>query len=249
MAILLLAALGCAQETPELKKDKEKVKTQETSELKTEKDKVNYGIGVSMAKNLKQQGIEVDVNIVVKGLKDELAGGKLLMTEPELHKTMQAFTMELRQKQMEARKKAAEENKKAGEAFLAENKKKEGVVTLPSGIQYKILQKGEGKKPTAADLVEVQYRGTLVNGTEFDSSFRTGKPASFPLGGVIPGWQQALKLMPAGSKWQIFIPSQHAYGERGMGPQIGPNATLIFEVELLSVKEGEKQGEKKGEKK
>lgn len=233
LGILLLAVQGCTQEKPDLKKEPAK---EAKTELKTEQDKIGYGIGVSMAKNLKMQGIKVDVDLAVKGFRDELAGSKLLMTEPELHQTMNAFTMELRQRQMKERKEAALGNKKAGDDFLAENKKKDGVVTLPSGVQYKIIKAGTGKKPTDADTVEVQYRGTLVNGTEFDSSYRTGKPATFKLGGVINGWQEALKLMPAGSKWQIFIPSALAYGERGMGPQIGPNSTLIFEVELLDVK-------------
>jgi FKBP-type peptidyl-prolyl cis-trans isomerase FklB len=132
--------------------------------------------------------------------------------------------------------KAAEDNRKAGESFLAENKKKEGVVTLPSGLQYKVLKAGDGKKPTDADTVECHYRGTLINGTEFDSSYLTGQPATFKIAGVIPGWREALKLMPVGSKWQLFVPSQLAYGARGKGGSIGPNAALIFEVELLAIK-------------
>lgn len=204
--------------------------------LKTDKDKVSYGVGVSVAKNLKQQGVEADVEILVQGLRDELSGAKLLMNEDELAKTLGAYQNELRQKQLEARKKAGEENQKEGEAFLAENKKKEGVVTLPSGLQYKILKAGEGKKPTEADTVEVHYRGTLINGAEFDSSLRRGQPITFKLTGIIPGWREALKLMPVGSKWQLFIPPQHAYGEQGAGKEIKPNSTLIFEVELLAIK-------------
>lgn len=204
--------------------------------LKSDKDKVSYGIGVSVAKNFKQQGVEVDVEVMVKGLKDELSGAKLLIADEELAKTLTAYQKELRQKQVEAKKMAVEDNRKEGEAFLAENKKKEGVVTLPSGLQYKIIKAGEGKKPTAADTVEVHYRGTLINGTEFDSSQRAGRPITFKVPGVIAGWQEALKLMPAGSKWQLFIPPQLAYGERGSGKVIGPNSTLIFEVELLAIK-------------
>jgi FKBP-type peptidyl-prolyl cis-trans isomerase FklB len=132
--------------------------------------------------------------------------------------------------------KAAEDNKKAGESFLAENKKKEGVVTLPSGLQYKVLKAGDGKKPTDTDTVECNYRGTHIDGTEFDSSYRTGQPATFKVAGVIPGWREALKLMPVGSKWQIFVPSQLAYGTRGKPGSVGPNAALIFEVELLAIK-------------
>jgi FKBP-type peptidyl-prolyl cis-trans isomerase FklB len=228
LGVVLLCA-QCAQETPG-------PKTQPETVLKTQEDKVNYGIGVSMAKNLKQQKIEVNADILIKGLRDELTGAKLLMTEEELTKTMREFQIELRQKQAKAVKMAAEENRKEGEAFLAENKKKEGVVTLPSGLQYKVLKAGEGKKPTDADTVEVHYRGTLINGTEFDSSLRAGQPATFAVTGVIPGMKEALKLMPVGSKWQIVIPSQIAYGERGSPPVIGPNSTLIFELELLDIK-------------
>jgi FKBP-type peptidyl-prolyl cis-trans isomerase FklB len=149
---------------------------------------------------------------------------------------MRTFQAELRQRQAVARTKAAEDNKKQGNAFLAENKTKEGVVTLPSGLQYKILKAGGGKTPTDADTVECHYRGTLLNGTEFDSSHLTGKPATIKVTAVIPGWKEALKLMPVGSKWQLFIPPQLAYGERGAGHEIGPNATLLFEVELLAIK-------------
>jgi len=204
--------------------------------LKTQKEKVSYGIGVDMSRNFKQQGIEFDADILMKGFKDQSSGGKLLMTEDDIRATLNAYQSEMMQKRAQAMKAAAEENKKIGDAFLAENKKKEGVVVLPSGLQYKILKTGDGRKPTEADMVECNYRGTLINGTEFDSSYRTGKPATFKVTGLIAGWTEALKLMPAGSKWQLFIPPQLAYGERGAGGAIGPNATLIFELELLSVK-------------
>jgi FKBP-type peptidyl-prolyl cis-trans isomerase FklB len=204
--------------------------------LKTQKEKVSYGIGVDMSRNFKQQGIEFDADILMKGFKDQSSGGKLLMTEDDIRATLNAYQSEMMQKRAQAMKAAAEENKKIGEAFLAENGKKEGVVTLPSGLQYKILKTGDGRKPTEADTVECNYRGTLINGTEFDSSYRTGKPATFKVTGLIAGWTEALKLMPAGSKWQLFIPPQLAYGERGAGGAIGPNATLIFELELLSIK-------------
>ena len=204
--------------------------------LKTQEEKVSYGIGVDVAKSLKQQSIEVNVEAMVRGLRDALAGGKLLMTEDEVQATMSKFQAELRQKQTQGTKTASTGNKKEGAAFLAKNKTKQGVVTLPSGLQYKILKAGNGKKPIGSDTVECHYRGTLINGTEFDSSYRRGQAASFPVSGVIPGWTEALKLMPVGSKWQLFIPPQLAYGAQGAGRDIGPDATLIFEVELLSIK-------------
>jgi len=204
--------------------------------LKTQKEKISYSIGVSAAKGLKQQGIEVNVESLVKGLKDELAGKKLLMTENELQATMSKFQAELSQKQTQGAKTASAGNKKEGAAFLAKNKTKPGVVTLSSGLQYKILKAGTGKKPIGSDTVKCDYRGTLINGTEFDSSYRRGQAASFPVSGVISGWTEALKLMPVGSKWQLFVPSQLAYGAQGTGREIGPDATLIFEVELLAIK-------------
>jgi FKBP-type peptidyl-prolyl cis-trans isomerase len=208
--------------------------SQEPTELKTEKDKVNYGIGVSIGRNFKNQGMDVDVKLMVKGLKDELEGKKLLISDDELRKTMTAYQQELRQKQMQTRKMAAMDNKKEGDAFLAENKKKEGVVTLPSGLQYKILKEGQGPKPKADEEVEVKYRGTFINGKEFDSS--GSETRSFKVAGVIPGLREALQLMPVGSKWQLFVPPHLAYGERGMGQVVMPNATLLFDVELVGIK-------------
>ena len=204
--------------------------------LTTQKDKVSYGIGVQVAASLKGQGIDVDPNLLVKGLRDALSGQKLLMSDEELSSTMAAFQQEMVQKQTQARAKAAEDNKKIGDAFLADNAKKEGVVTLPSGLEYKILKASEGKKPTEADSVTCNYRGSLIDGTEFDSS-EAGKPATFDVKSVIPGFKEALKLMPVGSKWQFFIPPDLAYGDRGAGNVIGPNTTLVFEVELVSIKD------------
>ena len=215
------------------------VSAEEPPVLKTQKEKASYGIGVETARSLKQQGIEVDGDLLIKGLQDGLSGGKLIMSDDEISKTMAIVHSELRQKRMQlmrARTKDAEENRKEGETFLAENKTKEGVVTLSSGLQYKILKAGGGRKPTEADRVEFHYRGTLIDGTEFDSSYRRGQPASFNVTGVIPGWKEALQLMPVGSKWQLFIPPQLAYGAVGAGRDIGPNVTLIFEVELLAIK-------------
>jgi UDP-GlcNAc:undecaprenyl-phosphate/decaprenyl-phosphate GlcNAc-1-phosphate transferase len=213
-----------------------RVSAEEPIVFKTQKDKVDYGIGVNLARNFKQQGIDIDLDLVIKGMRDEFSGQKLLMTEKELGAVMGAFQSEIRQKQVQARRIAAVENKNAGDAFLAENKTKEGVVTLPSGLQYKILRAGDGKKPTEADTVEVRHRGTLINGTEFDNSERSGQPAvTLALKGLVPGLKQALQLMPVGSKWQLFIPYQLAYGQQGSG-NIPPNATLIFELELLAIK-------------
>jgi FKBP-type peptidyl-prolyl cis-trans isomerase len=212
------------------------VSAEEPTVLKTQKEKVSYGIGVDIGRNFSRLGLDIDMDVLVKGLRDTFSGGKLLMTEDDLRATMSAYQGELMRKQAEATKIAAEDNKKKGDAFLAENKTKEGVVTLPSGLQYKILKAGAGKKPIETDTVEVNYRGTLINGTEFDSSYRAGKPGTFKVTGVIPGWTEALKLMPVGSKWQIFIPPLLAYGERGASRDIGPNATLVFEVELLAIK-------------
>ena len=202
----------------------------------TQRDKVSYGIGVQVAKTLKAQGIDINPELLVKGLRDALSGQRLLMSDEDLSTTMTALQQEVTQKQMAERAKQADENKKAGDAFLAENGKKDGVVTLPSGLQYKIVKPADGKKPTDADTVTCNYRGTLIDGTEFDKS-ESGQPASFQVGAVIPGFKEALKLMPVGSTWQLFMPPNLAYGERGAGNVIGPNTTLIFEVELLSIKD------------
>jgi FKBP-type peptidyl-prolyl cis-trans isomerase len=207
---------------------------QEPTDLKTEKDKVNYGIGVSVGRNFKHQGMDVDVNLVVKGMKDELTGKKLLLSDDELRKTMIAYQQTLRRKQMQERKMAALDNRKEGDAFLAANQTKEGVVTLPSGLQYKILKEGQGPKPTAEDTVAVRYRGTFIHGKEFDSS--GAETRAFKASEVIPGWREALQLMPVGSKWQLVVPPGLAYGERGMGQFIMPNTTLIFELELVGIK-------------
>jgi len=206
---------------------------QEASPLSSSKDKVSYAIGVEVAKSLKAQGVDVDSNILVMGLKDALGTGKLLMTDEELKATMTTFQEDLKQKQEQAAAAAAINNKKAGDTFLADNAKKDGVTALPSGLQYKIEKPAEGKKPTDDDTVVCNYRGTLIDGTEFDSS-KAGMPATFEVKGLIPGVREALKLMPVGSKWQFFIPSDMAYGERGAGP-IGPNSALIFEIELVSI--------------
>jgi FKBP-type peptidyl-prolyl cis-trans isomerase len=206
-----------------------------TGGLVTKKDKQSYAIGMNVGRSLKQQPIELDPNIVAQGLKDTLIGGKMALTDDEAHAVLAELQGELQKKQEAMMQQMGSANKKEGDAFLAANKAKEGVVTLPSGLQYKILTKGSGPKPTTSDTVVCNYRGTLINGKEFDSSYKRGQPASFPVGGVIKGWTEALQLMPAGSKWQLFVPAEMAYGDRGAGPDIGPGSTLIFEVELISI--------------
>ncbi len=215
--------------------------------LTTTKDKFSYALGMNLGTSLHRQSVPVDPNILLRGLKDSLAGGKTLLTDDQAKAALTEVQNELRKKQQEQMQAAGEANKKEGDAFLAANKGKEGVVTLPSGLQYKILTQGTGPKPTSADTVVCNYRGTLINGTEFDSSYKRGQPSTFPISGVIKGWTEALSLMSVGSKWQLFIPSEMAYGERAPGPEIGPNSTLIFEVELLSIqdKSQEKSNEKK----
>ncbi len=204
--------------------------------LKTQKDKTSYAIGMNMGKGMRKDSVEVDPNILLRGMKDGLAGGKTLMTDDEARAAMVALQADLRKKQQEKMEAMGEANKKAGEAFLAENKTKDGVVTLPSGLQYKILQEGTGPKPTATDTVVCNYKGMLLDNTEFDSSYKRGQPLTIQVGGVIKGWTEALQLMPVGSKWQLFIPADLAYGLRGgPGGSIGPNATLVFEVELMSI--------------
>ncbi len=204
--------------------------------LTTPKDKASYAIGMNIGKQMHQQSIDVDPAILLRGLKDGIAGGKTLMTDEEAKAALMALQQEVKKKQEEIAKAQGETNKKEGDAFLAQNKAKEGIVTTPSGLQYKILQEGTGPKPKPTDTVVCNYRGTLLNGKEFDSSYKRGQPATFPVTQVIKGWTEALQLMPVGSKWQLFLPPDLAYGERSAGPDITPNSTLVFEVELMSIK-------------
>lgn len=213
--------------------------------LKDKKDKVSYALGLDVGSALKRQSIDVNTDIFMQGVKDALSGGKKLMTDEELRETMTAFTKEMAAKQAEATKKIAAKNKEEGEAFLAENKKKDGVKTLPDGLQYKVITEGTGKTPKATDTVTVNYRGTFIDGKEFDSSFKRGQPATFAVNGVIKGWTEALQLMKEGSKWELYVPSALAYGEKGAGSVIGPDQVLIFEVELMSVKEKDSENGKK----
>ena len=208
----------------------------EKTVLKTEKEKVSYSIGLNIGSNFKMQSMDIDVDALAKGIKDAIALNKPLLSQKEIQDTMTAFQKEMEAKQQEKMKVVGDKNKKDGEAFLAANKKKDGIKTTASGLQYKVIKEGTGKKPSAKDTVTVNYRGTMIDGTEFDSSYKRGEATSFPVDQVIPGWTEALQLMKVGSKYELFIPSNIAYGERGAGPQIGPNATLIFEVELVSIK-------------
>lgn len=208
----------------------------QSMKLETDKQKASYAVGMNVGSNLRRDGVDVDPEILLQGLKDALAGGKTRLTEDEARTALMQVQTAVRARQEEARNQESASAKQAGEQFLRANRSKEGVVELPSGLQYKILQQGSGPKPTADDTVVCNYRGTLVNGEEFDSSYKRGEPATFPVNRVIKGWTEALQLMPVGSKWQLFIPPQLAYGERGAGNgDIPPNSTLIFEVELISI--------------
>jgi FKBP-type peptidyl-prolyl cis-trans isomerase FklB len=200
-------------------------------QLKDQKDKVSYSIGLNIGSNLGRQNVQINPDALAAGIKDAIAG-KPQLTQDQVKETMTAFEKDMEQKQ----KAAAEKNVSEGTKFLEENKKKEGVKTTASGLQYKVVKEGTGAQPKENDTVTVNYRGTLINGTEFDSSYKRGEPATFPVNGVIKGWTEALQLMKAGSKYQLFIPPNLAYGDRAVGPDISPNSTLIFDVELMNVK-------------
>ncbi|MGH8092767.1 MAG: FKBP-type peptidyl-prolyl cis-trans isomerase, partial [Chthoniobacterales bacterium] len=220
---------------PGTKSDAPAAKSSTAPGLTTQKEKDSYALGMNIGRGLSKQPADLDAAAVARGLKDAMSGGKTQLTDEEAAADLAQLKDQV-QKATEAKmQELGAENQKAGATFLAENKTKEGVMTLPSGLQYKILTAGTGPKPTAADTVVCQYKGTLLDGTEFDSSYKRGQPATFAVGKVIKGWTEALQLMPVGSKWQIFIPADLAYGERGAGNVIPPNATLIFEVELVSI--------------
>jgi FKBP-type peptidyl-prolyl cis-trans isomerase FklB len=214
----LMVVTGIAEEKP--------------GDLKDAKDKASYSIGLNIGNNLKKQNVELNTNAFMSGMNDAMSGKKPRLNEQEIREAMMSLEKDMQQKQEAAGKTNAAE----GEKFLAENKTKPGVKTTASGLQYKVAKEGNGAQPKANDMVTVNYRGTLINGTEFDSSYKRGQPASFPVSGVIKGWTEALQLMKSGSKYQLFIPANLAYGERGAGREIGPNSTLIFDVELLEVK-------------
>lgn len=206
--------------------------------LDTQKDKASYAIGMNIGRSMKKDNVDVDPEILSRGLKDALTGAKPLLTDEETQAVLTTLQNDVRKRQQDTFNQALAKNKEEGDAFLAANKSKPGVVLLPSGLQYKVIQNGDGPKPTATDTVVCNYKGTLIDGTEFDSSYKRGQPATFPVNQVIKGWTEALQLMPVGSKWELYIPSNLAYGERGtQGGPIGPNETLIFEVELLSIQQ------------
>ncbi len=204
-------------------------------EVKEEKDKVSYSVGYQVGGDFKRQGVDLNPDLMVKGVQDAMSGAKPLMTQQEMNETLADLKKKIVAEQQRQNKEAAGKNLSEGKVFLAENAKKKGVKTLPSGLQYKVIEKGAGASPKKTDSVTVHYKGTLIDGTEFDSSYKRGKPATFRVDRVIAGWTEALQLMKPGAKWQLFIPPDLAYGERGAGPRIGPNSTLIFEVELIKV--------------
>jgi len=228
---------GTAPKTSTAKKAPVTTKSATTYTLKTQKEKASYALGMKIGGDLRRQGVNVAVDpaVVGRGLRDALGGSKTLLTEDEERAALTQLQTQVRGQQEAKAHEAGGTARKEGDAFLAVNKGKEGVTALPDGLQYKVLTLGSGPKPTANDTVTVNYRGTLLNGKEFDSSYKRGQPATFPVGGVIKGWTEALQLMPVGSKWQLFIPADLAYGDRGAGGDIGPGETLIFEVELLSI--------------
>ena len=209
--------------------------------LTTDMDKLSYSIGADLGKNFKKQGIDINPSAMAKGLQDGMTGSQLQLTEDQMKDVLARFQKDLIAKRSADINKKAEENKTKGETFLNQNKTKDGVVTLPSGLQYKIITAGDGAKPAKDDSVTVEYTGTLIDGQVFDTTEKTGKPATFKVSQVIPGWTEVLQLMPAGSTWEVFVPAELAYGSRSVGGPIGPNETLVFKIHLLSVNKDQPQ--------
>lgn len=230
--LLLCAAVATAIAGCQPKVEKKELK------LETDEQKVSYGIGLMEGKRFKQD-FNVDIDAFTAGLKSSISDEKPLMTEEEIKTQIQAFGQKLMAKKEAEQKAAADKNKTASDAFLAENGKKDGVKTTATGLQYKVVTEGKGAKPKADETVEVNYKGTLIDGTEFDSSYKRNQSVTFPVSGVIPGWTEALQLMPVGSKFELYIPSDLAYGPGGTGGVIGPNQALVFEVELLDIKKAD----------
>jgi FKBP-type peptidyl-prolyl cis-trans isomerase FklB len=207
---------------------------EEKLDLSTPKQKVSYSIGANIGSNFKRQELEIDVKTLAAGISDALAG-KTAMTETEISQTLTELQMGMRAKMEAKQKEVGDKNQTAGEAFLTANAKKEGIKSLPSGLQYQVIKSGTGKSPKATDTVKVHYHGTLIDGTVFDSSVDRKEPVTFALNEVIPGWTEALQLMKEGDKWKLFVPAKLGYGSRGAGDKIGPNSSLLFDVELLSI--------------
>jgi len=203
--------------------------------LETEKDSVSYVLGTNIAKSLINIKEDIDIDMLTRGIKDQLNGKPMPISEEAAQTIMREFTANVNKKQEEQSQIAGKKNLNEGVKFLEENKKKDGIVTTESGLQYQVLKKGDGPVPTKEDKVKTHYKGTLTDGTEFDSSHKRGEPAVFPVTGVIKGWTEALQIMNVGSKYKLFVPSELAYGQRGAGQMIGPNSVLIFEIELLGI--------------
>jgi FKBP-type peptidyl-prolyl cis-trans isomerase FklB len=203
--------------------------------LQSETDRVSYSIGLNIGNSFREQSLEINLEPLIQGISDAIKKEKPLMTDEEIQQTMEQLRRTMTAKMQQEKEALAEKNQQAGDAFLTENKAKKGVVTTTSGLQYQVIEEGTGEKPGPDDTVVTHYRGTLLNGQEFDSSYRRGQPAMFPVNGVIPGWTEALQLMKSGAKWKLFIPAALAYGDRGAGNAIGPNETLIFDIELLEI--------------
>lgn len=235
---IIAATLGLFLALPVVAQSAEKATD---STLKTFKEKLSYSVGTDIGKSLEQLKDEVDINSVILGLQDSIAGKELLLNPEQMQEVQQQFVMQMQAKQQEKLLEMQQKNREAGDKFLAENKKVEGVVVTESGLQYQITEQGDGALPTADDVVSVHYTGTLIDGTKFDSSFDRGKPADLPLNGIIPGWTEALQLMKVGTKAHLVIPSDLAYGENGAPPVIEPNSVLVFDVELLAIKEVPKE--------
>jgi FKBP-type peptidyl-prolyl cis-trans isomerase FklB len=244
--LILVAAItlfvSSCQQAGEQKAKPSETKEITKADLKTEDDNISYSLGFSMGSRFIRDGLEINLEIFQEGMKDGFTGSKQILTEEEMQKTMMALQQKMmakrqtdHMKEMEERKNLGEANKEKGEKFLEANKAKEGVITLESGLQYKILKKGTGASPKATDIVKCHYKGTTIDGEEFDSSYKRGEPATFALNKVIKGWTEGLQLMKEGGKWEFFVPPELAYGEMGSGPHIGPNEVLIFEVELLGI--------------
>ena len=235
----LVAFFFCSQvfaQKPASKKQAKKTTVSKPStKPESKRDKLSYSIGFNIAKQFKSQKIDINPDIFADAVKSVYAGLPTALSEEEVMATLQSFEKEMQEKMQGEAKAASGPNKEAGKAFLANNKKNPAVVELPSGLQYEILKDGTGEVPKATSTVTTHYAGTLIDGTTFDSSVERGQPAQFPVNGVIKGWTEALQLMKPGSKWKLFIPSDLAYGDAGSPPKIGPGATLIFEVELISI--------------